>query len=68
MLSASPKTPAADLKYAIPATTKDGWETASPSDEHIDGELIQTLLDRLADNTYKNITSVVLVKEWQTGH
>jgi CubicO group peptidase (beta-lactamase class C family) len=63
MLSASPKTPAADLKYAIPATTKDGWQTASLSDEHLDAERIQTLLDRLADNTYKNITSVVIVKD-----
>lgn len=54
---------AADLKYAIPKATKDGWETASLDDEKINATLIQNLLDRLADNSYKNITSVVIVKD-----
>lgn len=63
MLSTNPETQASDLKYAVPEATKDGWETASLRDEKIDAGLIQELLDRLADNSYKNITSIVIVKD-----
>jgi len=63
VLFARPKAQASDVKYAVPEATNDGWETASLSDEKMDGALIQTLLDRLADNSYKNITSVVVVKD-----
>lgn len=63
MLSTSTKSHASNLKYAVPEATKDGWETASLRDEKIDAGLIQDLLDRLADNSYKNITSVIIVKD-----
>lgn len=63
ILCCGPNTRASDLKYAVPETTKDGWQTASLTDEKMDVGPIQNLLDRINDDTYKNITSVVIVKD-----
>ena len=54
---------AVGYEYAIPETTKDGWETASLSDEKIEAGLIRDLFERIGDNTYRNISSVVIVKD-----
>ena len=41
----------------------DGWETASLSDVKLDAGLIRQASDRLKDGTYKNIHSVLVVKD-----
>src|SRR6266576_2348456 len=48
--------------YAVPEKTKDGWETAGLTDVKLDAGLIKDLFDRISDDTYKNISSVVIVK------
>ncbi len=53
---------ASAYEYAVPEKTKDGWETAALNDEKLDAGLIKDLFDRISDNTYKNISSVVIVK------
>jgi CubicO group peptidase (beta-lactamase class C family) len=49
-------------QYTVPATTNDGWATASVGSENLLADKIQELFDRINDNTYKNIHSVLLVK------
>jgi CubicO group peptidase (beta-lactamase class C family) len=46
-----------------PVRGDDGWETASPVEAGVDPELIDQMVARIADGTYKNIHSVVLVKD-----
>lgn len=53
----------AAYEYTVPEKTKDGWETASLKDEKFDAGLIKELFEKIGDNTYKNITSVVIVKD-----
>ena len=48
--------------YMVPDKTTDGWETASLSAEQIDAGPIKEMFGRIDDNSYKNITSVVIVK------
>ena len=49
-------------QYIVPEKTNDGWETASLSSENLDANLIKDLFERINDNTYKNIYSVVIIK------
>ncbi|MGH7949764.1 MAG: serine hydrolase domain-containing protein [Candidatus Binataceae bacterium] len=49
-------------RYSAPPDTGDGWQTASLTSEHLDPALINALFERVLDNTYKNIHSVLLVK------
>src|SRR5262249_38137846 len=49
-------------KYAVPEKTKDGWEVASLENEKVNPELIKKMFDRIGDNTYKDISSVVIIK------
>ncbi len=49
-------------QYTIPEKINDGWETAHLSSENLDANLIGDLIERIKDNTYKNIHSVLLVK------
>jgi CubicO group peptidase (beta-lactamase class C family) len=51
-----------NYQYTVPEKTNDGWETASLSDENLDANLIRELFERISDNTYKNIDSVIIVK------
>jgi CubicO group peptidase (beta-lactamase class C family) len=53
---------ASTTQYAAPEKTRDGWETASLNDENLDANLIKELFERISDHTYKNIHSVLLVK------
>jgi CubicO group peptidase (beta-lactamase class C family) len=48
--------------YVAPERINDGWETASLASENINADLIKELFERISDNTYKNITSVLIVK------
>jgi hypothetical protein len=59
------QTPTNNIKnyqYTVPAKTNDGWETASLSSVNIDAGLIKELFERIGDNSYENIHSVLLVK------
>ncbi len=49
-------------QYTVPEKTNDGWETASLSSVNIGAGLIKELFERIGDNSYKNIHSVLLVK------
>src|ERR1035441_1487732 len=49
-------------QYTIPEKTNDGWETASLNSVNLDAGLIKELFERIGDNSYKNIHSVLLVK------
>lgn len=56
------KNPVSPYCYSVPQRTNDGWETASLATENIDAVLIGDLFDRINDQSYKNIHSVLLVK------
>jgi CubicO group peptidase (beta-lactamase class C family) len=56
------KSPAASYQYTIPQKTNDGWDTASLGSVNSETNLIEELLERISDNTYKNIHSVLIVK------
>ena len=49
-------------QYNVPEKLNDGWEIASLKSVRLDTDLIQELLERIGDNSYKNIHSVLLVK------
>src|ERR1035441_2233886 len=49
-------------QYTVPEKTKEGGETASLNSVNLDTNLIKELFDRIGDNGYKNIHSVLLVK------
>jgi CubicO group peptidase (beta-lactamase class C family) len=48
--------------YTLPTTAEDGWEVSSLSSEHLAPDPIKKLFDRIANGTYKNIHSVLIVK------
>jgi hypothetical protein len=49
-------------QYGVPERLNDGWETASLSGVSLDTNLIRELFARIGNNSYKNIHSVLLVK------
>src|SRR3954447_21322032 len=49
-------------QYAIPEKTNDGWDVASLAMEKIADEPIKELIERIYDNTYKNIHSVLVIR------
>ncbi|MGA2802418.1 MAG: serine hydrolase [Verrucomicrobiota bacterium] len=51
-----------NYQYTVPEKTNDGWETASLNSVNLDADLIKELFDRIGDNSYKNIHSVLLAK------
>jgi len=48
--------------YTIPEKTNDGWETAQVSDENIDTLLVHELFNRVINNTYENVHSVLIIR------
>jgi CubicO group peptidase (beta-lactamase class C family) len=54
---------ASAYRYVAPEATRDGWRVSSLSSVNLNGALITNLFDRILDNTYKNISSVVVVKD-----
>ena len=50
-------------RYAVPEKIDDGWETASLAEAGLDPAPILELLDRLGDETYKNIHGVILIRD-----
>ena len=61
-IQASADTPRS-YHYVVPEKVNDGWETASLASENINADLITDMFERIGDNTYKNITSVLIVKD-----
>jgi CubicO group peptidase (beta-lactamase class C family) len=55
--------PSRTYRYAVPEKTDDGWEAASLAEAGLDPALIQELFERIGDETYKNIHSVVVVRD-----
>ena len=49
-------------QYTVPEAVNDGWDTADMRSENLDAELLKTLFDRILNETYKNIHSVLLIK------
>ena len=56
------KSPAGSYQYTVPETRSDGWRCASVGSVGFNTNLIQQLLERIGNNTYKNVHSVLLVK------
>jgi hypothetical protein len=57
-----PESRASGYEYFVPEKMNDGWQTATLNDVKLDAGLITEMFDRIGDNTYKNISSVVIVK------
>jgi len=53
---------AAEYQYSIPAQRNDGWTTADLHSEKFDVVLIDKLIESIRNNTYKNIHSLLLIK------
>jgi CubicO group peptidase (beta-lactamase class C family) len=51
------------IEYNIPVIESDGWATASITEAEIDAEKIGLLLENIADSTYRNIHSILIVKD-----
>jgi CubicO group peptidase (beta-lactamase class C family) len=49
-------------QYTVPQKTNDGWNTGSIATQNIDPALLGKLFERIRDQTYKNVHSVLLVK------
>src|SRR5438128_10221337 len=54
--------PVKPYQYTVPEATNDGWETAHVSSANIDADMLKELFNRVLNETYKNIHSVLLVK------
>jgi len=61
--------------YPAPVQTNDGWETARPSHAGLDEHMLTDLADRINDNTYNEIHSILIIKdgmlvfeEYSRGH
>ena len=49
-------------QFSTPEKTNDGWEVAPLADEKLDAGSLNEMFERISDKTYKNIHSVLLVK------
>jgi hypothetical protein len=57
-----PANPVKPYQYTVPEATNDGWKSAHVSGENIDADVLKDLFERVINETYKNIHSVLLVK------
>ena len=55
--------PPAPLRVTVPEKVDDGWEVGSLAGAGLDPALVQEMVDRIGDGTYKNIHGVVLVRD-----
>jgi CubicO group peptidase (beta-lactamase class C family) len=53
---------AKEFQYAVPEQVSDGWATADMRSENLDVPLIAGLIERIRNDTYKNIHSILLIK------
>ena len=49
-------------EYVAPEKTGDGWETASLATENVNTNLIKDLIERVDNDSYTNISSLIIVK------
>jgi CubicO group peptidase (beta-lactamase class C family) len=49
-------------RYSVPPQVNDGWDTASLEAENVNPVFIWNLMDRIQSKSYRNIHSVLLVK------
>ncbi len=49
--------------FSVPEQTNDDWQTASLAEVGIDERTIEQAIDRVRDNTYQNIHSILIVKD-----
>ena len=49
-------------QYVVPEKANDGWETAPLASENVNANLIKDLFERVSNNSYTNISSVIIVK------
>ena len=49
--------------YQIPEQTNDGWQVAGLDDVGIDEKTLSKLIERIHDNTYQNVHSILIVKD-----
>ena len=49
--------------FNVPEQTNDGWQTASLAEVGIDERTIEQVIDRVRDNSYQNIHSILIVKD-----
>ncbi len=50
-------------KYSLPVDTGDGWSSAHLSEVGLNAEPLTELINRIRDETYQNIHSVLIVKD-----
>jgi len=50
-------------RYAQPPVTGDDWQTASLKDVAIDSTLIIQMLEKILDESYKNVQGILIVKD-----
>jgi len=50
-------------RYKVPQKTNDDWQTASLSEAGIDSTLINKLMEKILNESFKNIHSVLIVKD-----
>jgi len=50
-------------RYAVPQMTGDGWQTDSLTARKLDARLIDELFERIAAGDYRNINSVLIVRD-----
>ncbi len=62
VLCSCKRNPVSPYRYTVPPRTEDGWEAASLATESMDVGLIAAMFERINDQRYKNIHSVLLVK------
>ena len=53
---------ATEYQYSAPKQLNDEWTTADLGSEKFDVTLIETLIERIRTNAYKNIHSLLLIK------
>jgi CubicO group peptidase (beta-lactamase class C family) len=50
-------------EYTVPEKINDGWETASLSSVKLDDKPLRAMVERISNDTYKNIHSALIVKD-----
>jgi CubicO group peptidase (beta-lactamase class C family) len=49
-------------RYTVPEKQDDGWDTVSLNSVNLDGNMITEMFDRIGDNSYKNVHSVLIAR------
>jgi CubicO group peptidase (beta-lactamase class C family) len=63
LLLIAPISSAVPYQYIAPENTDDGWRTADAAGQKLDVSKLQTMFDHILAGEYKNISSVLVVKD-----